>query len=66
MPAVDILCSLFLLDGYGDWSNDGCNTSMDPNYVICHCDHLTNFAVLLVYYIKTFLITVSDLGCFSK
>ncbi|XP_019862297.1 PREDICTED: uncharacterized protein LOC109590854 [Amphimedon queenslandica] len=34
-------------NGYGDWSNDGCNTSVDPKYVTCHCDHLTNFAVLL-------------------
>ena len=39
----------FLIDGYGDWSSDGCNTSSgsDPQ-VTCNCDHLTNFAILLV------------------
>ena len=37
------------IDGYGDWSNAGCyvttSNSMD---VICECNHLTSFAILLV------------------
>ena len=42
------LCLLFI-GGYGDWSSDGCNTSSDSGLqVICNCDHLTNFAILLV------------------
>ncbi len=35
--------------GKGGWSTEGCwaNLTMD-NVVRCHCDHLTNFAVLAV------------------
>ena len=35
--------------GFGDWSTRGCavvNESEED--VICECDHLTNFAILLV------------------
>ena len=39
----------FLLDGFGNWSDRGCwvvnETEED---VTCACDHLTNFAILLV------------------
>ncbi|XP_033122647.1 adhesion G protein-coupled receptor E1-like [Anneissia japonica] len=40
-----------LANGYGNWSNAGCvyNTTKDRR-VICHCDHLTNFAVLTDYH----------------
>ena len=34
--------------GYGDWSSEGCNTSSNDSQVMCQCDHLTSFAILLV------------------
>ena len=44
-----ILTHFILKGGYGDWSSDGCNTSSDSDpQVTCHCNHLTNFAILLV------------------
>ena len=37
------------IDGYGDWSNDGCYvTTSNSTEVICECNHLTSFAILLV------------------
>ena len=41
----------FLLDGNGDWNASGCIlTSFNPStdVVSCECDHLTNFACLVV------------------
>ena len=36
-------------DGYGDWSNQGCNeTVINSTVVTCDCNHLTSFAILLV------------------
>ncbi|XP_075621946.1 adhesion G-protein coupled receptor G5 isoform X2 [Balearica regulorum gibbericeps] len=32
----------------GSWSRDGCKTTHREGTVICHCDHLTYFAVLLL------------------
>ena len=36
----------------GNWSTDGCvqinANSSNLTYVTCHCDHLTNFAFLVV------------------
>ena len=38
-----------LQNGYGDWSSEGCSYIGRRNgKIICHCNHLTNFAVLLV------------------
>ena len=38
-----------LRDGKGGWSTEGCMlNSTDDGRVTCHCDHLTNFAVLAV------------------
>ena len=40
-----------LNDGLGDWSLEGCTTKRtpsEPNGVECFCNHLTNFAVLMV------------------
>ncbi|XP_033109223.1 adhesion G-protein coupled receptor G6-like [Anneissia japonica] len=39
-----------LENGQGDWSNEGCvyNETSDGR-VVCFCDHLTNFAVILDY-----------------
>ncbi|NWI69464.1 AGRG5 protein, partial [Todus mexicanus] len=34
--------------GTGNWSRDGCETTHREGTVICHCDHLTYFAVLLL------------------
>ena len=32
----------------GQWSTDGCEiNSSTPESTVCHCDHLTNFAILL-------------------
>ena len=37
------------IDGNGNWSTDGCKlVSYSNNFVTCHCDHLTNFACLVV------------------
>ena len=40
------------LGGRGNWSTDGCNTTVnatsDLTFIICHCNHLTNFACLVV------------------
>ncbi|NXC73996.1 AGRG5 protein, partial [Anhinga anhinga] len=32
----------------GSWSREGCKTTHRESTVICHCDHLTYFAVLLL------------------
>ncbi|NXI37394.1 AGRG5 protein, partial [Galbula dea] len=32
----------------GNWSREGCETTHRKGTVICHCDHLTYFAVLLL------------------
>ena len=38
-----------LRDGIGDWAEDGCELeSADAEGITCHCNHLTNFAVLVV------------------
>ncbi|XP_077870058.1 adhesion G-protein coupled receptor G2-like [Saccoglossus kowalevskii] len=35
-------------NGYGDWSSEGCHFDHVKNQrVVCHCYHLTNFAVLM-------------------
>ena len=41
--------SLFV-GGRGNWSTDGCNTTVNATngHIACHCDHLTNFACLVV------------------
>ncbi len=38
------------LDGSGDWSTDGCEQVQIPgtDRVVCNCDHLTSFAVIVV------------------
>ena len=45
------LVLLLYSDGIGNWSIDGCTTVVDSNdlsSVTCSCDHLTNFAMLVV------------------
>ncbi|XP_019864466.1 PREDICTED: uncharacterized protein LOC109593811 [Amphimedon queenslandica] len=34
-------------EGYGDWSSEGCNLTIINSKLVCICDHLTNFAILL-------------------
>ncbi|NWH57037.1 AGRG5 protein, partial [Geococcyx californianus] len=34
--------------GTGSWSREGCETTHREGTVICHCNHLTYFAVLLI------------------
>ncbi|XP_009468765.1 PREDICTED: LOW QUALITY PROTEIN: probable G-protein coupled receptor 114 [Nipponia nippon] len=36
-------------DSTGSWSREGCKTTHREGTVICHCNHLTYFAVLLVH-----------------
>lgn len=37
-----------LFDGLGGWDDKGCNTSIDRNgSVVCTCDHLTSFSILM-------------------
>ena len=43
---------LCVLDGFGDWSSEGCSRNMTYNEsqtaVTCYCTHLTSFSILLV------------------
>ena len=32
----------------GGWDTDGCNLTREDDRIICKCNHLTNFAVLIV------------------
>ncbi|XP_071959938.1 adhesion G-protein coupled receptor G6-like [Antedon mediterranea] len=61
----------FSLDnGVGDWSSEGCeqNGTADGR-VVCLCDHLTNFAILVDYYrhkdgqFQDVLTLISLIGC---
>ena len=49
---TEMILILFLsIDGYGDWSSKGChnvNITNNKTEVFCECNHLTNFAILLV------------------
>ncbi|XP_071959942.1 uncharacterized protein [Antedon mediterranea] len=58
-------------DGVGDWSSEGCvlNRTTDGR-VVCLCDHLTNFAILVDYYepkksppLHEVLTIISLIGC---
>lgn len=36
-------------DGYGNWTSEGCVTvNVSNDVVTCQCNHLTNFAILVV------------------
>ncbi|XP_033125665.1 adhesion G-protein coupled receptor G2-like [Anneissia japonica] len=57
-------------DGVGDWSSDGCvYNKTEDDRVICFCDHLTNFAILVDYYepkdspFQDVLTIISLIGC---
>ena len=55
-------------DGYGQWSSKGCNTTISDGNVICYCNHLTNFAILLVVREDTLsiIIIIIIIGCVTK
>ncbi|XP_071966006.1 adhesion G-protein coupled receptor G6-like isoform X2 [Antedon mediterranea] len=62
-----------LQDGIGDWSDKGCHYNSTKNgRVNCHCNHLTNFAVLVDHQGQTpidstksdVLTMLSLIGCF--
>ena len=61
-------------DGYGGWSSDGCTTVNSSNstdnasseYVTCMCNHLTNFAILLVRITLLYLYTISCVLIFFR
>ena len=38
------------IGGLGNWTTEGCNTTLDreSGVVVCMCNHLTNFATLVV------------------
>ena len=50
-----------LLGGHGNWTSEGCQAvdSNDDNTVRCHCNHLTNFAILVVREFKCKLRPIS-------
>ena len=38
-----------LAGGQGNWTQEGCVTEViEPDVVLCRCNHLTNFAILVV------------------
>ncbi|XP_071482413.1 uncharacterized protein [Diadema antillarum] len=63
-----------LEEGRGDWSNSGCQFAgfQEDGAIICHCNHLTNFAVLVDIYgqleidekEKLALDIITRIGCF--
>ncbi|XP_072016526.1 adhesion G-protein coupled receptor G6-like [Amphiura filiformis] len=62
-----------LENGQGDWSNEGCRLVeiTETGRIICHCDHLTSFAVLVDVYGQRYstprstlvLVLLSKIGC---
>lgn len=45
------LCMHVYVDGYGDWSTEGCSRVdyiESDAQVTCHCTHLSSFTILLV------------------
>ncbi|GFN85846.1 adhesion G-protein coupled receptor g4, partial [Plakobranchus ocellatus] len=49
--------------GFGDWNPEGCEHGKTvQGRIICQCDHLTNFAVLLSFYDQTQLQHKKALG----
>ena len=38
----------FANEDAGGWKTDGCKTDITSDNIVCQCDHLSNFAVLIV------------------
>ncbi|XP_072030644.1 latrophilin-like protein 1 [Amphiura filiformis] len=57
-------------DGIGDWADEGCELmSAKSGKITCHCNHLTNFAVLVDFSGGTMhfaLDVISKIGCASS
>ena len=57
------MCVFVSADGYGDWSVAGCyqiDVNDTDDEIICHCNHLSNFAVLLVSSVALFSVCFVD------
>ena len=56
-PCVHMfLCVCVSSDGYGDWSQSGCRLDKtEGGRHICKCNHLTNFAILMVRFAQVSL-----------
>ncbi|XP_033628133.1 hyalin-like isoform X2 [Asterias rubens] len=56
-----------LNDGFGDWSSEGCSKALVNNTrTVCHCNHLTSFAVIVDIYgnqENVVLSIISKIGC---
>ncbi len=56
-----------LNNGFGDWSSEGCSKAQVNNSrTVCHCDHLTSFAVIVDIYgnqENVALSIISKIGC---
>ena len=60
---VYIVDDAYHSDGQGDWSTDGCNMTeynQTTDVVGCECNHLTNFACLVVKTSATSQCTIFD------
>ncbi|XP_022103941.1 uncharacterized protein LOC110986402 [Acanthaster planci] len=53
--------------GFGDWSTEGCRqVTINNSRTVCHCDHLTSFAVIVDIYgnqDNVVLSIISKIGC---
>ncbi|XP_071789474.1 adhesion G-protein coupled receptor G7-like [Asterias amurensis] len=53
--------------GFGDWSSEGCSKALVNNSrTVCHCNHLTSFAVIVDIYgnqENVVLSIISKIGC---
>ncbi|XP_006059102.2 adhesion G protein-coupled receptor G3 isoform X3 [Bubalus bubalis] len=65
-PNMNLSCE-FWDSTKGDWSSKGCSTEVGVRRTICHCDHLTFFALLLRPILDETtvraLIHISQAGC---
>lgn len=54
---------------HGSWKSDGCETERGNNQTVCHCNHLTYFAVLMMsspeidYIHREYLTIITYIGC---
>ena len=58
---IDVTAMYHPSDGRGDWNTDGCDLStfnQSNNVVGCACEHLTNFACLVVCDYRIYNMTI--------
>lgn len=47
---------IYIAGGSGNWSNEGCEKIDETNStVVCACNHLTTFALIMVYLLNCML-----------